>query len=379
MDSLKRKDEAMIVTNKPRALPLLIGAALLFIASLALAGSSLAAFGGSNEHAHHAGVAQTDTYYDATANMQGQPQTVVNVSVVEFAFTPRQLTISAGTTVVWTNNGSLHHTVTSSLFDSGDMRPGQVFSYTFTMTGTVHYECIYHVDSNNMFATVIVNPASGATPTPRPAATPTTRPTNTPPSGATPTDCPNPFTDIAGNTFYTAIHWLNCHGVVNGTSATTYSPGNNASRGEFAKLIVAGFGVAVFTPASGQSFTDVPPSYFAYAYIETAYHANIISGFDAATCTQLNATFPCFVPNRAITRGQLTKLVVNAAHYPITTPASPSFTDVPPSYPFYSSIETAVAKQIISGYPDHTFRPGNSIQRDEMAQIVYMAIITPLR
>ncbi|PZR96578.1 MAG: hypothetical protein DLM69_10835 [Candidatus Chloroheliales bacterium] len=369
----------MTTTNKSRALPLLVGAALLFVASLALAGSSLAAFGGSNEHVHHAAVAQVGTYYNATANPQGRSPMVVNVNVVDNSFNPGNLTISVGTTVVWTNNGAHLHTVSSRLFDTGDFRPGQVFSYTFTTAGLLHYQCDYHVDSDHMVGDITINPNGGSTPTAPPAATPTVGPTNTPAPGSTPTDCPNPFTDIGGNTFYTAIHWLYCHGVVNGTSATTYSPSNTASRGQFAKLIVAGFGIPMFTPYSGQTFTDVPPSHFAYSYIETAYHANIISGFTAPECAQLGATFPCFLPNIPITRGQLTKLVVNAAHYPISTPASPDFTDVPPAHPFYGYIETAYHKGILAGYPDLTFRPDNSIQRDEMAQIVYMAIITPLR
>jgi S-layer homology domain len=220
-------------------------------------------------------------------------------------------------------------------------------------------------------------PAS-ATNTPTRVATPPN--TATPlPATATPTDCANPFMDISGNIFYTAIHRLNCAGVINGTDASHYSPAGTATRGQFAKIVVLGFGLPLVTPTGGQTFTDVPPAYFAYLYIESGYLAGVLSGFDAASCAAAGAIYPCYLPNRAITRAQLTKLVVNAAHYPLFTPTGgqQTFSDVPPSNVFFVSIETAAHKGVVNGYPDGTFRPNQSIRRDEMAQIVYKGITTP--
>jgi hypothetical protein len=225
---------------------------------------------------------------------------------------------------------------------------------------------------------------AAATDTPLPTATPggptatAALPTDTPQPTVTPTDCPNPFVDINGNVFYGAIHYLACRHVVNGTDAAHYSPGATSTRGQFAKVVVLGFGTPFYTPSGSQDFSDVPPTYFAYLYIETGFHAAILSGFDAANCIGHGAAYPCYLPNLAITRGQLTKLVVNAAQYPLYTPGSgPTFTDVPTSNVFYVSIETAAHKAVVNGYPDHTFRPNNNIRRDEMAQIVFKAVITP--
>jgi len=82
------------------------------------------------------------------------------VSVRDSSFSPGTLTISVGTTVTWTNNGSAVHTVTSGdrgnpsgLFDSGDMNNGNTFQFTFNNTGTFPYHCIYH---NGMNGTIIV-------------------------------------------------------------------------------------------------------------------------------------------------------------------------------------------------------------------------------
>ncbi len=48
------------------------------------------------------------------------------------------------------------------------------------------------------------------------------------------------------------------------------------------------------------------------------------------------------------------------------TPSSgQSFTDMPPSNPFFVAIETAHAYGVINGYPDGTFRPWNHISRSE--------------
>jgi S-layer homology domain len=194
-----------------------------------------------------------------------------------------------------------------------------------------------------------------------------------------PTACAIPFTDISGNIFYNAITYLYCGGAVNGTDATHYSPALTSTRAQFAKTVVLAFGLTLYTPNSGQDFTDVPPGYFAYLYIETGYHAAILSGFDANGCAAHGATYPCYLPSLPITRGQLTKLVVNAAHYPLITPSDrqPTFTDVPWLHVFFLSIETAYMHGVISGYPDGSFRPNNPIRRDEMAQIVYKGMTTP--
>jgi len=222
-------------------------------------------------------------------------------------------------------------------------------------------------------------PTNTATPTATATNTPVVSATNTPgmPT-ATPTDCANPFVDVASNVFYPAIHYLNCRGVINGTDATHYSPAGTATRGQFAKVVVLGFGLTAYTPPGAPDFSDVPPNYFAYVYIETGFHNGVLSGFDAAGCTAHGATPPCYLPNIPITRGQLTKLVVNAARYPLYTPTSgQTFSDVPASNVFFTSIETAAHKGVIAGYPDHSFRPNNPIRRDEMAQIVYKAVTTP--
>jgi hypothetical protein len=52
------------------------------------------------------------------------------------------------------------------------------------------------------------------------------------------------------------------------------------------------------------------------------------------------------------------------------TPCAISFADVPPSSTFYSHIRCLACRGIISGYSDGTFRPNNEVTRGQLAKIV---------
>jgi plastocyanin len=65
-------------------------------------------------------------------------------------FQPAELTIVAGTTVVWTNEDGFAHTITagtrgnpSGLFDK-EVEAGGEFSFTFEDPGTYEYYCGLH-------------------------------------------------------------------------------------------------------------------------------------------------------------------------------------------------------------------------------------------
>jgi plastocyanin len=72
------------------------------------------------------------------------------------AFTPSSITITAGTTITWTNKDGIVHTVTSDngLFDSGNLTVNSTFPRQFNTPGTYPYHCTPHP---SMTATVIVN------------------------------------------------------------------------------------------------------------------------------------------------------------------------------------------------------------------------------
>jgi len=99
------------------------------------------------------------------------------VLILNYAYVPAQLTITAGTTVTWVNRDSVGHTVTEGdpaspkqpalrIFDSSNeastgkvqlMQGGDSWSYTFNTPGTYTYYCIVHP---YMTGQIIVQPAS---------------------------------------------------------------------------------------------------------------------------------------------------------------------------------------------------------------------------
>ena len=107
-------------------------------------------------------------------------------------FDPAELTVPAGSAVVWHNRGHEEHSVTAddSSFDSGLRKPGTDFTYTFAKTGVYSYHCRPHpwmVGKIRVVAGAVPTPVSSASPPPT-AGTPTTAApaTTAPPAAAGP-------------------------------------------------------------------------------------------------------------------------------------------------------------------------------------------------
>lgn len=89
--------------------------------------------------------------------------TTALIEIKNLVFNPNIITITKGTTVIWTNNDTVTHTVTSDavppIFDSDpiDIPAGQQFQYTFNTVGTFNYHCEIHT---TMHGTIIVKEES---------------------------------------------------------------------------------------------------------------------------------------------------------------------------------------------------------------------------
>jgi plastocyanin len=154
-------------------------------------------------------VALLSSFAFVVAGAPARAATTHHVSVVDFAFSPKTLTVEPGDTVTWTNNSGLPHTVTADdgSFDSGSLGPGQTFTHTFGVAATVPYHCSFHgaPGGQGMAGTVVVRSASPATTAPRvttPAtapSTPTTAPAGTTsPAAAAPSTSPPPASAAGG-------------------------------------------------------------------------------------------------------------------------------------------------------------------------------------
>ncbi len=65
-----------------------------------------------------------------------------NVTVKDFAFDPKTISINVGDTITWTNEGPAPHTVSADEvggFDSGNLDKGATFSELFDEAGTFAY------------------------------------------------------------------------------------------------------------------------------------------------------------------------------------------------------------------------------------------------
>jgi plastocyanin len=106
------------------------------------------------------------------------------VTIADFNFSPANITIHAGETVTWTNNGPSAHTATArdGSFDTGVLQKGQSASHTFTHAGTFTYFCRIHP-----FMQGTITVVTGGTAAPSPPSTPSTSTT-----GASGTSTPPP-------------------------------------------------------------------------------------------------------------------------------------------------------------------------------------------
>lgn len=85
-------------------------------------------------------------------------------------------------------------------------------------------------------------------------------------------------------------------------------------------------------------FSDVATTESYYAGVEHLANHGVISGYSNGT----------FLPNNYASRGQMSKIIVNAEGWSINLAGAPHFTDVDSANPFYTFIETAYNRGMIS-------------------------------
>ncbi|MFL5733817.1 MAG: S-layer homology domain-containing protein [Chloroflexia bacterium] len=208
-------------------------------------------------------------------------------------------------------------------------------------------------------------PGPTNTSTNTPTVTPTSPPTNTPTITSTPTRTGSPTPTAT----YTPS--------VPPSSTVTHTPSNTPTGAPTNTPVSTNTPTDTPSGASPTStptpcantFTDVHPTDYYYDPVTYLYCHGAISGYADNT----------FRPGNLTTRGQLTKIVTLAEGWPVYTPPSPTFRDVPTTDTFYQYIETAYSHNIISGYSCGTgtncleFRPGNNVTRGQLTKIVVLA------
>ncbi len=243
-----------------------------------------------------------------------------------------------------------------------------------------------------------VPPTVTSTPTRTPTITPT--PTRTLSPTITPTHAPHigQFEDVPpGSTFYTFVECMGTRGIIGGypcggPGEPCYVPpkpyfrtNNNVTRGQVSKMVASAAGWSDPVPSSQQTFADVLPGSTFWVYIEQLAGRGAVGGYPCGgpfePCVA-PTNRPYFRPNNNLTRGQLAKIVSEAAQY-TETPTFQLFEDVLPTNTFYLWIQRVGSRGIVAGYPCGGpgepcnpprnlpyYRPANNVTRGQTAKIV---------
>jgi LPXTG-motif cell wall-anchored protein len=89
-------------------------------------------------------VKRTARHHVPTHALRARAAAASAVTIRDFSFGPAAITVHAGDTVTWVNDGPTDHTATGSGFDTGTLAKGQSGSHTFTTAGTFSYHCSIH-------------------------------------------------------------------------------------------------------------------------------------------------------------------------------------------------------------------------------------------
>jgi plastocyanin len=74
------------------------------------------------------------------------PASIIDIDIAKFAYGPKEITVTPGTKVVWTNHDQTPHTVTSNdkSFASKGLDTDDKFEHTFDREGDFTYICTVH-------------------------------------------------------------------------------------------------------------------------------------------------------------------------------------------------------------------------------------------
>lgn len=72
------------------------------------------------------------------------------VAIINFSFSPANITVSTGTTVTWTNNDQTIHDLVVDDISSPELKQGDTFAHTFNTPGNYNYSCGIHPSMNGI-------------------------------------------------------------------------------------------------------------------------------------------------------------------------------------------------------------------------------------
>lgn len=173
-----------------------------------------------------------------------------------------------------------------------------------------------------------------------------------------------PFSDIAAEAWYTdAVHYMKDHGIMNGTTDTTFAPNVALSRAMMAAVLYNMEGQP--SASASDHFSDVAAGKWYSDAVNWAAENNIVSGLPNGT----------YAPDQALNREQMASILYRYAEYKgLAVEARTDldhFSDADTIAPWARDVvEWAVAEKLISGTTATTLQPKTTATRAQVAAVL---------
>ena len=170
------------------------------------------------------------------------------------------------------------------------------------------------------------------------------------------------FPDVAVSSgAYWDIKNLHALGIIKG-SGGKFNPQGSLTRTQATEMILRALGI---TPSSSATLnaSDIKAGDYGYAVLATGARYGII----ALENGKINAHQP-------MTRADMARALVNG--FKLQGFSSNTFTDVPTTHAYYKDIQALYSLGITTGYSDNTFKPNNTLTRQNFAQFINRTLYT---
>jgi hypothetical protein len=174
------------------------------------------------------------------------------------------------------------------------------------------------------------------------------------------------FSDVPRTSgYFRFIETLLHHSVTGGCTATTYCPGNSATRGQMAIFALVGKeGSSYAPPACGVTpmFTDVPVTSPLCKWIEELARRGVVGGCGGGN----------YCPANPVSRGQMPIFMLKTLDPTFDPPActTPMFADMPATSPYCKWIEELARRGVVSGCGGGNYCPTNPVTRGQMGVFI---------
>jgi hypothetical protein len=174
------------------------------------------------------------------------------------------------------------------------------------------------------------------------------------------------FSDVPRTSgYFRFIETLLHHSVTGGCTATTYCPGNSATRGQMAIFALVGKEGSSYAPAACGAtpvFTDVPVTSPLCKWIEELARRGIAGGCGGGK----------YCPANPVSRGQMPIFMLKTLDPTLDPPVctTPMFGDVPATSPYCKWIEELARRGVVSGCGGGNYCPTNPVTRAQMGVFI---------